>query len=66
MDTFNDEKNPDDINENIVVVFTETEYNYIKNLLHENYKLMCKFPKSKRTPQFYLFENILKCKFELK
>lgn len=65
MDFLEDEVIPNDNTDTTLVIFTKTEYEYIKNLLHENYKLMCKFPKSKRTPQFYLFENILKCKFEL-
>lgn len=65
MDLLDDENVSNDIIPDIVVVFSPTEYEYIKNLLNENYKLMCHFPKSKRTPNFYLFENILKTRFDL-
>ena len=49
--------------ENVILEFTQSEYEYLKALLNANYKLMCKAPKNMRTSQFYLFENIIKSKF---
>ena len=47
----------------IIIEFTKTEYNYVYELCHMMYKNLKKFPKSMRTPKFYVLESIIKNHF---
>ena len=35
------------------------QFYYIKNLLDETYKFLCKLPKNRRSPKFYILEELV-------
>lgn len=42
-----------------IIKLSETEFNYICELLEELYKSLSKLPKKFRTPKFYTLENLI-------
>ena len=46
------------------ITLSECEFEYIKECLNMLYDMLLKLPKNRRTPKFYLLENLLQNSFK--